>query len=77
VAAALRIIAACRTSRHHLVKVTLLKSLSFLAGLFRHQVPTKQISSSTKPFSRFGAGIRKQWLGITLPAKRRKNALDF
>jgi len=40
--------------------------------MFRQYVPTKQFSQATKPFSAFGADIRKRhWLS-SLPTKRHK-----
>jgi len=46
------------------VERAVLKSLSFLVELFRRDVPMKQISCPTKPFSVFGADIRKQHQAI-------------
>jgi hypothetical protein len=48
-----------------------LKSLNFLIRLFLHDIPTKQFSSATKPFFRFGADTRKQRLAINLATRRR------
>jgi hypothetical protein len=42
-----------------------LKSLSFLAQMFRCRVPTKQFSQAMKPFFCFRADIRKQPLVIS------------
>jgi hypothetical protein len=51
-----RIMAAARPAkrgRHPSLKITSLKSLHFFAPMFRQDVPTKQFSQATKPFSVF------------------------
>jgi hypothetical protein len=48
------------------VKIILLKLLSFSARIFRRQVPTKQFSQATKPFSVFEqTSGNSRWLSVT------------
>jgi hypothetical protein len=55
-----------KTGRHPSVKITSLKLLSFFARMFRRDVPTKQFSQATKPFSVFEqTSGNSRWLSVT------------
>src|SRR4029079_17093776 len=45
--------------------------IEFFRPMFRRIEPTKQFCRATKPFSVFGADVRKQPTAIRLPARRR------
>jgi hypothetical protein len=57
------------------IKIASLKSLSFLAGMFRRHAPTKQFSEATKPFSVFEqTSGNSRWLSVTNQTAHRASA---